>query len=135
MRKNRTKRRTRRRRRMRGGFMGLSIPKFSNPFAGLFGKKEEKDPIAAAAVPAAPVDEPAGPVGPAGPESTAPAAEPSEEYPSKMGGRRRKRKRKTKKKRGGGCGCAGPDCDNLYPADEGNNNHSTACEEAHAQCN
>ena len=87
MRKNRTKRRTRRRRRMRGGFMGLnfSMPALPSWLGGSDDKK--KDPMTAAAAPVAvPVDEPAGP---AGPESTAPAAEPSQEYPSKMGVRRR----------------------------------------------
>ena len=87
---------------MRGGFrfFGFSMPALPSWLGGP--KEEDKDPMAAAAVP---VDDP---VGPAGPESNAPAAEPSEEFPATVGGRRRKRKRKTKKKRGGGCGCASP---------------------------
>ena len=104
MRKTRSKRRrTRKRRRMRGGFMGLNFSMPALP-SWLGGDDKKKDPLAAAPA-AVPVDEP---VGPAGPESNSPAAEPSEEFPAKMGGRRRKRKRKTKKKRGGGCGCASP---------------------------
>ena len=95
---------------MKGGFLGLSIPKFRNPFANLFGNNDEEDKVSAG-MPQPEQPEVKDPESLESSPEGAPSPDTEEEkLPTEQGGgkRRRRKKRKTKKKRGGGCGCAAP---------------------------